>query len=619
MKNILKTLIILLAGFAVKAQGLAPDIANYQINVFLDNESKVLTGEEVLEWTNTSDVSVNEMHFHLYLNAFKDEESTFMKESGGKLRGKLMEEGGYGDIYLTSLSDQKGRSLLGSLKYIQPDDKNENDRTVATIQLEEAVLPGEKVTLNIGFRAKLPKVFARTGYGAGDYYLIGQWFPKVGVFEKDKSGQWAWNCHQFHEHTEFYADFGTYKVNITLPQKLIVGATGQLKNTTKLKGGMQTLTYEADDVHDFAWTASPDFVVHEETYKGIQLKAMMQPEHASQYRRYFTSVKHSIDYTEKLLGKYPHPILTMVDPPVHSSGSAGMEYPMFITCGSYWGVGSWLKLAEIVTVHEFGHQYFQGILASNEFEQSFLDEGFNQYLEGRIMDENYGEGSQVDFLGFKVGDTESSRASYVGMKFPELAEINRPAWEYPKGTYGAMTYTKTATVLKTLENYLGREVMDKALKLYYQRFKFKHPKLSDFQAVVNEVSPENMDWYFTQSFEKSYSCDYQVDSVYSSPEKSFLEIRNKGKFIMPQTIAIDFVDGSSEVVQWDGRGAFKSFSYDKEVNRVSLDPDRKNLMDLNMVNNSWIKAGPQQFLTKYTAKALFWFQILLTDFLTWIG
>jgi aminopeptidase N len=309
----------------------------------------------------------------------------------------------------------------------------------------------------------------------------------------------------------------------------------------------------------------------------------------------------------------------MVDPPVSASGSGGMEYPTFITCGSYWGVGKSIKMAEIVTVHEFGHQYFQGILASNEFEQSFMDEGFNQYLEGRIMDEMYGDGSQVDLLGFKVGDMATSRGSYVSMKFPELAEINQPVWEYPKGTYGVMTYTKTATALKTLENYMGRELMDKALKAYYQRFKFKHPKLFDFVSVVNEVSGKDYNWYFDQTFEKSYSCDYSVDSIQNKDGKSYLKIKRKGNLKLPQVVSVTFADGSTEVFSWDPEETYEDYRFDKEIYTVEIDPQRKNLMDLNLLNNSYSVQPPQDFLTKYSAKAMYWLQHFVMAFLFWIG
>ena len=620
MKKYIIVFLGLLVLYNVFGQNLAPDIANYDMAVTLDTKAKTLLGVEKITWKNTSTVAVNELQLHLYLNAFRDKESTFMKESGGKLRGDVFKENGFGNSYITSLKSNSGEELLGGLKYIQTDDKNKKDRTVISVPLKRPLAAGETIELNISFKAILPKIFARTGYGANDYYLIGQWFPKIGVFERNEAGLYSWNCHQFHADSEFYADFGKYKVSITLPEHLILGATGKEKSVIKLKGGLKTVVFEADDVHDFAWTASPAFKVYKKKWKHVELVALMQPEHASQYKRYFDAAEKSLNYFEKVMGKYPHQTLTFVDPPLESSGSIGMEYPTFVTCGSFWGVGSYYKFAEIVTVHEFGHQYFQGILASNEFEQSFLDEGFNQYMEGRIMDESYGKGSNIDFLGFRVNDIETSRYSYVSMDFPEISEINKPSWEYPKGVYSELTYTKTATILATFERMIGRDQMDKVLKAYYQKWQFKHPKLKDFKNVANQTLGLNYDWFFEQAFEKSYSCDYSVDTIINSDNEHSFILKREGKFILPQGIQVNFADGSSELMKWDANKMTQKFEYSKEILSVQIDPLKNNLMDLNLVNNSYsIAPASTTFMAKYTAKTFFWVQNILTSFLFWIG
>lgn len=614
-----KCLFFLLFVFGANAQNLAPDIANYDIAISLNTEDKVITGEEKLTWTNTSPVPVNELHFHLYLNAFKDKKSTFMKESGGKLRGDKFDEVNFGKIDISTLRSNRGEELRKNIVFIQPDDKNTTDQTVISVPLNRALEPGETIILEIGFRAKLPYILARTGYGPDDYYLIGQWFPKIGVFEKNERGVWAWNCHQFHANSEFYADFGKYKVSITLPQNLIVGATGNKVSETKLKNNFKNVVYEADDVHDFAWTASPKFMVFEKKWKHVTLTALMQPEHAGQHKRYFDATEKSLTYFENLMGSYPYQTLTLVDPPMEAIGSGGMEYPTFVTCGTSFGVGSWLKMAEIVAVHEFGHQYFQGMLASNEFEQAFLDEGFNQYLENRIMDEGYGKGSNLDLFGFQISDKESTRFSYVTMDYPELSEINKPSWKLPKGVYGDLTYTKTAMALTTFENLVGRKKIDSVLRAYFQEWQFKHPRFSDFTNTANRVLGKNYDWFFTQAFDKSYSCDYRVDTVRSAAGKGYFTLSRVGKFVIPTDVQVNFEDGSSELFTWDAASTSKSYLYPKAISSVHVDPEKKNLMDLNLVNNSYTLESTDGFLWKYSAKAMFWMQHVITSFLFWIG
>src|SRR3989339_739656 len=200
---------------------LSPRIVTYAISVSLDPVEKMLTGKETLTWRNTSTDRVGELQFHLYLNAFKNTASTFMKESEGGHRGIRLAGGGWGWIDVTSMKTAEGEDLTPRIEFIHPDDNNEKDRTVIRVPLSKPVLPGQTIRLSIDFTAKLPRIFARTGYYQ-NYYMIGQWFPKIGVYEA--AGQryavkGQWNCHQFHANTEFYADYGVYDVDLTVPKE----------------------------------------------------------------------------------------------------------------------------------------------------------------------------------------------------------------------------------------------------------------------------------------------------------------------------------------------------------------------------------------------------------------
>jgi hypothetical protein len=606
-------------------QALSNRIANYDISVKLDAIKHTLEGKEKLTWKNTSTDEITELQFHLYLNAFKDKNSTFMKESGGNLRRDKMDKSSkenFGSINILSMNIRGGENLTKKIKFIQPDDLNEKDQTVVSVKLSKALKPDESITLYIDFKAKLPKIFARTGF-ADDYHLVGQWFPKIGVYESvgiryAKRGQW--NCHQFHADSEFYADFGTYKVDMTVPKNFILAATGVFQSEVLNKDNTKTISYRADDVHDFAWTVSPKFIVTERRWKHVKIKAVVQPEHSGSTERYFESAITALDYFQKNLGKYPHPVLTLVDPPLAGAGSSGMEYPTFITCGeTFWGIPSGMRLPEVVTIHEFGHQYFQGMLASNEFEESFLDEGFNQYYETRIMDENYGKGSLINLFGYKMGDTESARMAYVSMENPKISEIFRESWKYPKGTYGTLTYMKTATMLKTLENLIGRSTMDEVMQTYFIRWRFKHPAVKDFIDIVNEIAPKrsnykygkNFDWYFEQVLYKAPDCDYAVSEIKGNSCK----IERLGEMIIPTEILIKFADGKEELITWNGESKTKTYKFEKAINSVIIDPKNKILLDLNLNNNSQTIKQSSLAFTKYALKMMFWLQ----NMLAWLG
>lgn len=630
MRQFLRICLLICVFAQIKAQHkpLSNRIANYTIDVVLDANKKTLKGRETLVWKNTSTDKISELQFHLYLNAFRNNNSTFMKESGGKLRDDALDASNpdnFGSIDIESMQIKNGEVLTKKIKFIQPDDLNDKDRTVISVPLSKPLLPNESITLDINFRAKLPQIFARTGF-SDNYFLVGQWFPKIGVYESAgmryaTKGQW--NCHQFHAHTEFYADFGNYLVSMTLPKDFKVAATGIFQSESPNDNNTKTITYAAEDVHDFAWTTSPRFVISEREWKHVKIKAVMQPEHIGSTERYFQSAITALNYFEKNLGKYPHTVLSLIDPPIYASGSGGMEYPTFITCGTSWGLPKGLRFPEIVTIHEFGHQYFQGLLATNEFEESFLDEGFNQYYEGRIMDENYRPGSQVNFLGFKVDDMEISRMSYVIMKNPKITEVYRNAWQYPKGTYSVMTYTKTATWLKTLENMIGRSTMDEVMQTYFIRWRFKHPCVRDFINIVNEIVPQrtgnrfgtDMNWYFEQVLYKAPVLDYALKSIQNTEKDKKVSgqftVERLGDMILPTEISVTFADGKQALIPWNGKEKSKSYKFDKAISAVKVDPDNKLLLDLNFNNNSKAIEPSTLVFKKYALKIMFWIQNMM--------
>lgn len=585
-------------------------VANYDISVSLNPETKILKGSQTLVWTNTSSHAVSDLHFHTYLNAFKDLNSTFMKGSGGSLRDDKADTTkpiNFGYIKISKVTLDGQGDLTSNMKYIQPDNMNIDDQTVLKISLPRKIQPSETVRISMDFASKLPKIFARTGWAADNYFFVGQWFPKIGVLEKDG----RWNCHQFHADTEFYSDFGKYNVKISVPKAFVVAATGLKINEVNLKNNQKTLTFEAENVHDFAWTASPHYVEYTENYKGIELKAFMQPEQKHLNSRYFESVRNAIDYMEKHVGKYPHKTLSMIDPSFDGSGSGGMEYPTLITCGANWGLGKWLKYQELVTIHEFVHQYFQGMVATNEFENSWMDEGFTQYLEGRIMDKYYPKGSMFNFFGFSVNDVAMSRDGYVSMHNPAITPIRVNAWMYPKGTYGIMSYYKPATVLRTLQNFLGEKTMDLILKTYFERYKFKHPVPQDFFDVANEVVAVqekigNLDWFFEQTILTAKVCDYEVKNLNNRNGKGYFELRNLKNMYLPVDVLITFADKSTKSIRWDGKN--KNLSFSQEITSVYIDPERKNLLDINLLNNSISVEHPRSFAMKYAAKIMFWMQ-----------
>ncbi len=617
---------------------LSPRVANYRIAVSLDPEKKTLTAEETLRWHNASTDSIHELRLHLYLNAFKDRNSTFFKESGRSMRESDSGREGWGSITVNSMKTADGLDLLPGMEFIHPDDDNADDQTVVRVPLAKPVPPKGDITLAVGFGAQLPHVIARTGYHQ-DFFMIGQWFPKIGVYEQEGERlalHGGWNCHQFHAATEFYADFGVYDVTITVPSRFAVGATGEQLQESTNNDGTKTVMFHAEDVHDFAWTASPNAMPVHDTWRDVRITVLMQPQRKALAWRYLSSAKIALEYFDAHVGLYPYHTLTIVDPAYGASAAGGMEYPTLITGDAMWGIGQWIRLQELVTVHEFGHQYWYGMVANNEFEEAWLDEGITQYYESRIMDESYGEqNSVVDFFGLHVGDFETSRLEYTGLPNPKIAPIATFVWKFPQRRSGSLTYGKTAVFLTTLDRLIGRAAMDTVMKTFFARWRFKHPCGRDFVSVVNEVVPRmcgnrfgpDMNWFFDQVLYGTDICDYELtsiqnsdlrkraegashDSMHKASYESHVFVSRLGEVCMPVTIAVRFEDGSETREEWDGKARTKDLTFQRNVPvvKAEVDPDHVLAIDINYINNAKTVEPKTSAIWKYTISVLFWIQ-----------
>lgn len=626
--------------FAPKVTGpLSQRVVNYQIDAKYDPDKHTIDATETLTYHNLTGQRLDHFPFHLYLNGFQPD-SAWVHEAhrDGYFRTSTF-DGGWdpkhnGSNEITSLEVQGMGELTKQMKFVSPDDGNSKDRTVFDIALPRAVEAGQDVVFKIKFKATFPEVIARTGYKR-TFLLAGQWFPKVGVWWNG-----AWNCHQFHAMTEFFADFGTYDVKITLPKNYIVGATGVELSDTDNGNGTKTVAFHAEDVHDFAWTADPDFKVVESTFDGsvgpVKIRLLTYDSNRSSWQRYIDVMQGTMKRYDEWYGPYPYAQITVVDPPHGAQEAGGMEYPTFFTGDTLWWAPKGQKLfPEGVTEHEFGHQYWYGMVATNEFENAWLDEGINSYTEVKVLDSLYGKNtSLLNWMGAQMGVAAEERNFYLGVA--ETDPLSRPSYQDMNlGAYGGITYGKTATMLLTLENVVGERVLQKALHTYFMKYRFTHPTQEDFLRTVNEVAGEDLGWYWQQAVYGTQVLDYRVRKAESmrvdwanrdAPEEKKGEtlyetdilLQRLGDFILPVTTEIKFDNGETIRERWVGVDRWKRFVYFKKakVLSVEIDPGHQITMDRYYLNNS-IATEPQNgatgkiatywtFLTQFLAQMLSW-------------
>jgi Peptidase family M1 domain len=626
----------------------APRIADYDIAVRLDAEAKRLDGTLRLTWRNPSNDSVPELWFHLYLNGFRDRDSTFFRESRGQLRDVPMPENGWGHIDVTTLRIAGGADLLPSLTFEAPDDGNRQDRTLARVRLPQPVAPGGSIALDVAFTAALPKAYARTGY-AGDYFLVGQWFPKVAVYEPaGVRGRTAggWNVHQFHADSEFYADFGQYRVAITLPRRFIVGATGVRTARVDHGDGTTTHTYEQGDVHDFAWTASPRFVeitrrfdaarevsakeyreaaarlgrsIEELRLGDVEVRLLMWPDHLPQAERYLRAAMRAIAAYGLAYGRYPHRTLTIVDPPESAIGTGGMEYPTFFTAGTIAPFNAWpldrVRLPEIVVAHEFAHQYFQGMLASNEFEEAWLDEGMAEWATWWLLDELVGrDRSFLELAGLRLGGLDYDRLENDRGRGFEM--IRQPSWSYDNG-YSFNSYSRPSLTLRTLEGLLGHGTMARVMRTYAERWRYRHPSSDDFYRVASEVAGRDLTPFFRQTIESPAVIDYAVGHVTQDPGFTAVTVRREGDLQIPIVVAFKFAGRPVERRTWDGMARWTrfAFGYAEPLEWVDVDPDRKVALDVSWLNNGRVVKADRRAPVAMTSRWL----LAVQQVLSWLA
>ncbi len=589
-------------------------VVDYQFKVRLFPEKRSVEGKESIKWKNTSDKEISELRFHMYLNAFKNEDTVFMKEALINLKPKPYFknklETGWEKIKDIKVNGQAPLNIY----FIQPDYENPEDKTVLAVKLPFTIKPQEEAEISIEFESKLPKLIARTGY-TGKFYLIGQWFPKLGVLNKEGE----WNCHQFHRNSEFFADFGDFKAELTVPPEYVVAGAGVKINQWNNPNGTKTYVYKSDKVHDFVWSAYPFYKV--KTRKIIksnppintEIKLYTYSDDEWAVKRYLDIVEWGLEFFSKRYGEYPYPVITVIDPPPGAERAGGMEYPTFITGGRYSDLLSkyFLNTIEMVTFHEFGHQYWYGMVATNEFENAWMDEGLNTFSEIEGLSEKFGvHTSLMNTKSFHLGDYDSAVISVNGKDY--FDRINKFSWKFITGSsYSFNSYHRTAMLLFTLKNVFGEKLFWKGMREYFNRFKFKHPKPEDFINTMQEIMGDDAGEFLRKGLLENTYIDYGIEELRSvkkrKPSGTFgdtfikpdkkektkmyhnrITIVNNGNLSIPVDMEVVFKNGKKEIFKWDGAQKWKRFEFDSKSKIVSatIDPYHKISLERDILNNS---------------------------------
>jgi hypothetical protein len=515
---------------------------NYQINVTLNTSFHTLQGDIEIEYINNSPQILTNIYMHLWPNGYKNRETAFAKQQLENGKTDFYFAGNAERGYIDSLEfSVNGKAI--NWQYANIDGKLNYD--IALLQLPSPLYPNQKVTIKTPFFVKLPKVFSRLGHEAG-IYCITQWYPKPAVF--DKTG---WHPMPYLDQGEFYSEFGDFRVNITVPANMRVAATGILQNQDefnwlvdlaggkKLNNPSQTdtkiLTYYQANVHDFAWFASEDFNVLYDTTRlsnGKEIQTWLFGKNINNNGIKYT--KSGLKFYSDRVGEYPYDICTVVITPLQAGG--GMEYPTITNCGS---------LDEQTIVHEVGHNWFYGILGSNERNYPWLDESINTFYENWHNDVVHKKNESTAYasagaFGFNINlDLKGINGSITTYMYSGRQRADQPgnlrATDYTDINYGTVVYAKNPLALFYLKSYLGDSVFTGMMRSYYAQWKFKHPQPED---LINHCVAYTGDTTVIDFFTSALA-DGRYDIVFKKKKnKLFVSNKLNGKGPIPVSLVI---------------------------------------------------------------------------------
>lgn len=558
-------------------------VASYRLEAVLDESAHVVRGHGTIAWKNTARTATAELYFHLYLNAFKDEHSLFLRAPGGRRRG-LPEHFGGLTVKRLVARELAGVDLWPLAAPHSPEDPL--DSTDIRVPLPRPVLPGDVLTLEIEFEAALPSLFARTGF-VGGFHFVAQWFPKLARLEPD--GTWAHFA--FHPQAEFYADFGDYDVTLDVPVAMVVGAPGQLVSEER-RGDRKRLRYTSPSVHDFAWSAWDGFRERTARLGSVDVRVLFPPGQEQNTEQALEALRFALPDLERRYGAYPYPTLTVVHPPPGADAAGGMEYPGLITTGAPWFAPFVSRAIELVTVHELSHQWFQGLCASNEHALPVLDEGLATWAETVTLERQFGATSAIHLPGLAVS-AEALRRALAAAHVHDDAVV-QPAPEFASfGSIGALVYAKTGATLRTLANVYGEERVERAVGAYARRHRFGHPGWEDLVAAIQEHVGAEAATTLRLALETPGWVNYLAErptcqAAPSGEQECTVLVRRHGTLTLPVEIDLVLASGARERRHWDGRGPQARLDHagpDRLVG-VVVDPSVQIVLDSDLLDNA---------------------------------
>ena len=533
-----KFLLILLAFCSLTySQNYWQQSVNYKMEVDIDVKTFKYSGRQDLLYTNNSPDSLKKVFYHLYFNAFQPGSEMSVRVKTGKDKNTRF------DIDIDSLRpDEIGYLKVFNLKQDGVTLKNELSETILEVLLSDPLGPGESTRLTLNFEGQVPKLVRRAGRNSAEGVALSmaQWYPKIAEYDYE-----GWNAEPYLGR-EFHGVWGDFDVTLTIDKKYIVAASGYLQNPDnvghgysdskgKAKKGKLKWHFVAPKVHDFTWSADPDYI--HDTFKGpndVMLHFFYKDnaQYNDNWKNLQPKTAELMRFYNQTIGEYPYKQYT-----VAQGGDGGMEYAMLTLITGNRNFDSLVG----VTAHELAHSWFQHVLATNEMKYEWMDEGFTTYISTLAEDEVL---NKNNFFPLERSYNNYLYLALSGKEEPQQTNANR--YEYNLA-YELSAYSKGAVFLGQLGYVIGADKLAKTLKEYYRLHKFQHPLPNDFRRIAERVSGIQLKWYLTDWTQTIKTIDYGIKSVEGDETKTIIKIERIGSMPMPLEILVNFKDKPSEV------------------------------------------------------------------------
>lgn len=544
MSNIMYFLLLVLvmsfSSSTLRSQNYFQQKVDYKIHAHLDTLNQTLDVQCVLSYKNNSNQNISEIPFHLWWNAYGSKTSAFAEQvlMTGNNKFHFADEsqlGGYKQIQFFQENAE--------LKYENYQDDLRSYEDIVNLKLSQPIKPGQSSEIVINYLLKIPFAFSRAGF-KDKLYRMTQWYPKPAVLD-----QKGWHPMPYLAYGEYYSEFGDYEVSLDLPISFSTGHTG-LPNESRTEydteNRRKVIYINAENVHDFAWFSSEyylpytDYIdIDDETKRVI----VFVKEDNEDWEKLTNYAKRALSYYSYMIGPYPYPQVTIVEESDAVGG--GMEYPMVTIISNS---GDDQKVDHLVA-HEIGHNWFHAILANNEREFAWMDEGMNSYFEHKYDQKHYDFPVYNENIPplFRPRALSSMQAGIISLeKSRRTMSISKSSKDFDPLSYVSMNYEKMAWAFEYLKNYLGEDVFLEAVRSYYKDYQFKHVYPQDMQSIFEEVSNKNLDWFFESFIGSDGYLDYSISKAnYDEGQIEFI-VKNRGQLEIP--FSVDAINNDGELV-----------------------------------------------------------------------